>query len=112
LDPQSVTRIIQKYHRTLLQAGLLLNAFLWALTATAQVDEGADIVKSLIGTSPSLGFAGFVIALVLIFIYLDGKNHRDERNTWLEQLNRQTQVLSHLDQSVSQLERTLERSLH
>jgi hypothetical protein len=103
--------MIHRYHRALLLSGLLINVFLWALTATAQVDDSAEIVSTLIGKDPSLGFAGFVIALVLIFLYLDGKNHREERDKWVEQMSQQTATLSHLDQSIQSLEKALERSL-
>lgn len=109
--------MLSRYRRPILLGGLLTNALLWALTTEAQVQEGASIVKELVGVSPSLGFAGLIIALVLIFVYLDGKNHREERDKWIEAMahqaeatTEQTRVLERLNSSVEHLEQVILRS--
>ena len=74
------------YVRLAFILGTFANVVLWAAASYGQISEGAGALERLIGIDPSLGFAGLVIAFVLLFVASGERGHRQERIEWANAL--------------------------
>lgn len=61
---------------------LSANVLLWTAAASSQVDPVIGAIENITRFDPALGFAGLVIAFVLVFVTMDGRSHRIERREW------------------------------
>lgn len=104
------------YARAALILCTTANVLLWAAASYGQISEGAGALERLIGIDPSLGFAGLVIAFVLLFVASGERGHRQERVEWANALRetaksnlalaeREGQLIA----TIQQLESTLSR---
>lgn len=58
------------------------NVLLWTAAASSQVEPVIGAIENITKFDPALGFAGLVIAFVLVFVTMDGRSHREERREW------------------------------